>query len=190
MKPMNLKQITAMWILLALIAAMPLAAHPSLRLVVGGGAFFSAYAKFKDLYGPSQFMPRVGLDLAISPKLALWADGGFFSADGVIPELDEEITINQVHLGLGLAYTLLQSGKTSLAARAGLAWYSYSEEALEKKISDSALGVSLGLGADYAFTQRFFLRLGLDYRLINLSQDDLTMKLGGLQACAGLGISF
>ncbi len=178
-------------LLLSLSYAVPARGEaPRFDLAIGGNLLFSSDSTFREVYSGSVFLPQLSLAYSFAPDFYAWTDIGLVSAKGWLAEIEEETSISQVQLGLGLGYRLTPAPALRLGFELGLAAHSFREKAMEMKVSGSGLGGKAALNLDYRVRPCLFLRLGTAYKLVSHRGDAGRMKLGGFQAGLGAAWNF
>ncbi len=153
-------------------------------------------SKYKEIYGNSKFFPGIKVDSGslFMKSLSLWGSAGYLSASGTIPGTDQSAKSTQLFICGGGALHFKVSPMFRTAFRAGIAYISYKEEALETTVNESAIGFCGAL--DLIVDVNDFIFVELEGAYISASDtlpgaaanDTVEIKLGGLKAGFGIGI--
>ena len=105
-----MKKIVILPLLLALATVLPAKERPFFA-AVGVAAFQSADSGFKNLYGATQVSPEHKLGYHLYRNFYFWLGGGFISATGVIPVVEDEAKASQTFLSLGAGWETRRWGR-------------------------------------------------------------------------------
>jgi hypothetical protein len=145
---------------------------------------------FREVYGSGGMMPGLRLEANVLKDVSLYASYGYFSRKGTTPVLEAEAKVTQNYVTLGAAWRKGLSEKLAMGLFAGVLYVSYKEEALGETVSDNAVGFDAGVDLRWAIAGKLFLSPFLSYLLANDTVEDVKVKLGGLRAGIGLGMTF
>lgn len=184
-----MKKIVILPLLLALAIVLPAKERPFFA-AVGVAAFQSADSGFKNLYGATQVSPELKLGFHLYRNFYFWLGGGFISAAGVIPVVEDEAKASQTFLSLGAGWETRRWGRLQGDLGAALLMAGLQEKAMGSTVSKWAPGFDVRAGLNYFVKENIFLGLSLGYAgaWVDIGEKDIV--LGGLRAGVLLGLRF
>jgi len=177
-------------LMIILTTAILLPAQERVLISATGNLLLPNDGDFRDIYGDSQFMPEILADVNLFKGICLRLGYGFYSAEGVTPELAFDCKTSQTALTAGVSYLGKISPRWHWSAGIGICRLGYTEEALDQEITGSAWGPSADAGIIAFIGRHFLARLNLGYAGAEDTVEDITVKLGGIKAGAGIGVRF
>jgi hypothetical protein len=180
----------------ALLVLVHAAAAES-RLFLAGGASYllPADEAYRAVYGDQAFYPEFSAAIRLVGGLCLTGSYGEFSKTGTTPNLGLETKATQSCFTAGLSYFLRASSLLCFEAGAGLAGFSFREEALDAVASGRHPGFTVGGGLLLAPEDgRVFLGLNIGYSSAQVDDIDSELagpqpiRLGGLRLALRVGI--
>jgi tetratricopeptide (TPR) repeat protein len=157
---------------------------------VNVGYLMSIDEDFKTVYGNGSVFPQVKAGFRIARNFYIWGGYGTVSATGTVPEVNSDAKTSQNFLSVGLKYSRDFSGKLGFKLEAAAVNISYTEEALELEIKDSAKGFGVELGLLFNMKKRLYTEVSAGF----ISATDLVLnkkiKLGGFKTGLGVGVRF
>ncbi len=159
-------------------------------VVASGNMLRNPASTYRKIYGQTAFMPEIKIVFLAYRNLAVWGSCGYFSESGWIEEVDDEASIRQTVLGLGIGYAQKLAAALRLRGEFGLAYGSYREEALETIFKSSGLGWKIGVSLDYCIWKKWFAVLSTSYSQIKDDAQTGRIDLGGTQIGIGIGVVF
>jgi hypothetical protein len=152
--------------------------------------FRNSAAGYRQLYGTMSFMPEIKLTCLSSLDISAWFAAGLFADNGLIEEVEEEATFQELRLSFGIGYARKVNAKLRLRGELGIVGINFKEKALAMVHKGSVLGWQIGVSLDYLIKQKLFLFLTFAY---SQASDEVLIgkiELGGAQAGIGLGYDF
>lgn len=166
----------------------------AIGLKVGGSVNYYSVedSVFKDTYGEGNLMYGVFLSFVATSRIELLAEANYFQEKGEMTLTNEEITFTLRPVILGLRLRLADVKIVSFYLGGGVGYYSYTENLPGRfeDVSDSTIGYHGEAGLYVSVIPKFFLDLNVRYSIANAKPFDETIKLGGLRAGIGFGVSF
>lgn len=158
-------------------------------LSVSYGYLFPADSGYKEVYGNKVMVPEFKLGFRIISNFYIYGMFSTFSRDGFTPELNEPAHSKQQFFGGGLAYFPYLNRHLKAFIGAGVAAFTYEEEAMEIKVSGNKLGFLLEGGL---YLKEKFVLFGLNgsYCTASDTYEDVNFKIGGARASVLLGFIF
>ena len=159
-------------------------------MVTAAGSFLMPSDKnYKEIYGKGKFYPEIKAGYKIYRDFYIWAGYGFFSARGTtIPTLNEEAESSQNFLSLGAGYSKKITNRLEYKLELGAFSVSYKEEAMEEKVTGSALGFRLEGGIVFDLIKTFFAEMTIGYLKASDTVEGISIKLGGFKIGIGFGV--
>jgi len=176
-------------ITMILLSTLGWAADGKFQVSLTGYYLVPADANYKNIYGNDVLSPELQVGYRFSENWYGFAGYGFFSKSGETPILKEPTKSRQSFISLGAGYMGKFSEKFGYFTQAGACMFHYQEEALGETIKDSTVGFRLGGGIRYHLTQKLFLQGTLGYLYGSDTVNETKIKLGGLQAGIGIGLT-
>ena len=177
-------------IMMIITAAAMLPAQEHTLISISGTMLRPNDGDFRDIYGDTQFMPEIRADVKLFKGLCLRLGYGFYSAEGATPELAFDCSTSQNTLTVGVSYLGKISPRWHWSAGIGVCRLGYKEEALDQEVTGSAWGPAADIGILAFFGRHLLARVDVGYAGAEDTIEDVTVKLGGLKAGAGIGIRF
>jgi len=153
-----------------------------------GNSMFPSDGNFKTIYGSSALYIRGKAGYKFIKDFYLFFGCGLLHKTGKTPLLKAEATSDQKICIFGAGYEGTVSGKLGYRLEAGGSNFSYKEEALDKSVSSSKLGIMLNGSIVYDFNSTIFTALSLGYFGASDTINNVDIKLGGLNIAFGFGI--
>lgn len=183
-----MKRITIIFLII-LLTSVPVFSKESVWVSVTGSYLMSSDSGFKDIYGNGHIYPEIKAGIKIFKGFYSWVGYGFLSASGETLEyLKEEARTTQQFFSVGAGYKL--PGKSGIKVEAGLFSVHWKEEAMEEESSGSAFGFRIDSSILFDIGKSFFFEITAGYLHASDSVDNISIKLGGIKAGAGLGLKF
>jgi len=146
---------------------------------------------FKAVYGDRFNFTDVKIFIRVTDRLSAWYRAGSIAGEAEIPLLEQSAKSRQRFSSLGIGYTVEISKRFHLNMDIGLVSVKFREEAMTEFREDSASGYRLEGGLSFHFNKWLFTDLSVGYISADAAwTDDVELKLGGLGAGVGLGITF
>ena len=158
-------------------------------LSLSGNYLSPSDSGFKDIYGSSAFYPEIKAAVKVIKDIYVWGSYGFFSKNGETPVLKIAAESTQNYLSFGVGHLFRLSEKLDLDIVLGAAHISYKEEAMGMEISGSRLGLCVKGGVIFHLTKNFFTTAHIGYLAASDTVNDVKIKLGGMTAGIGVGIT-
>lgn len=184
-----MKKIVIVPILLALALVLP-AQGKKFFASIGVSAFQSADAGFKDLYGGPQVCPELKVGYNLYRSFYFWLGGGFISASGIIPVVEDEAKASQAFISLGAGWETRRWHRLQADVCAALLMAGLNEKAMGATVSKWAPGFDVRAGLRYFLKENIFLGLTLGYAGAWTEVDAKDIVLGGLRPGVSLGMRF
>jgi opacity protein-like surface antigen len=172
------------------LCTLPLAAK---ELSVGllGGLRTVAESSFSDAYGSGlRLTPFVALGLSNQFSIGAAFSLGF-SKDAPIGQLEDDSSFSMSSLELFGRYRF-EAGKFDPYAKLGLGLHFYSQTVPDADVdfSESAFGVFIGAGGEYAATDTLSLLAELGYTVLSAKPYEDSTNLGGFSIQVGAAYRF
>lgn len=146
---------------------------------------------FKAIYGDRFNFLDVKVFIRVTDRLSAWYRTGSIAGEADIPLLGQVAKSRQRFSSFGIGYTVEISKRFHLSMDAGLVTVKFREEALTEFREDSASGYRLEGGLSFHVTRWFFADVSVGYISADAAwTDGVALKLGGLGAGVGFGITF
>ncbi|NIM89952.1 MAG: outer membrane beta-barrel protein [Candidatus Aminicenantes bacterium] len=147
---------------------------------------------FKDTYGEGNLMYGISFSFEAIKKFELRAEANYFREQGKMTLTEEEITFTLRPVILGLRIKLVDVKMVSVYLGGGAGYYSYIENLPDRfeDIEESTIGYHAEAGVYVNVVPKFFLDFSVRYTIANAEPFDETIKLGGIRAGIGFGLSF
>ncbi len=181
---------TIICLMMILTAAVMLPAQDRALVSVTGNILQPSDSDFRDIYGDTQFMPEIRADVKLFKGFRLRLSYGFYDAEGATPELDFDCATSQTALTAGISYLGKISPRWRWSAGIGVSRLGYKEEALDQEVTGSAWGPHADIGLLAFFGRHLLARIDVGYAGAEDIVEDVTIKLGGFKAGAGIGVRF
>lgn len=153
-----------------------------------GNMVFPSDGNFKDIYGTSAIYIRGKSGYKIIGDLYLFFGCGVLNITGETPILKEEAKAKQKICIFGAGYEGSISKKISYRLEGGGSNFSYTEEALDEKVTGSKLGIMVNGSIVFDFSDRFYADFSVGYIGASDSVEGVGIKLGGIHTALGIGI--
>jgi len=176
-------------IVLLLVLFLGVQAEGRFMLSLSGNYLSPADSGFKDIYGSSAFFPEIKARVKVIKEIYVWGSYGFFSKNGETPVLKIAAKSTQNHLSFGVGHLYRLTEKLDLDTAIGAALINYKEEAMGVEISGTKLGLCVKGGVIFHLTRNFFTTAHIGYLAASDTANDVKIKLGGMTAALGLGIT-
>jgi hypothetical protein len=163
---------------------------PALMVTAGGNLFSSSDAGFRQIYGPSVFLPEIKITGLVHRNISVWGGFAFMAKKGFIEDVAAPAKIRQAMFSFGAGYVYRLNARLQLRAEAGMTIISYKEEALEETLKGSGSGWKIGASFDYFIVKKVFATLAASFSQASDDAQTGKVKLGGFQLGAGLGLAF
>jgi hypothetical protein len=188
-----MKKYTIVIVLLAL-APMLAASDNKFFASVGAAALIPGDGRFKDLYGDVQVSPELRVGYNLYRSFYFWLGGGFVSAAGTIPVLEDKITATQMFLSLGAGWETRRSRRLQADLGAALLMAGSREKAMGATASKWAPGFDVRAGLRYFLKKKVFLGVTLGYAgawtTVRTEAGEKDLILGGMRLGGLLGLRF
>ena len=146
---------------------------------------------FKAIYGDRFNFMDVKLFIRVTDRLSAWYRVGSIAGEADIPLLGQSAKSRQRFSSFGIGYTVEISKRFHLNMDIGLISVKFREEAMTEFREDSASGYRLEGGLSFHFNKWLFTDVSVGYISADADwTDDVELKLGGLGAGVGFGITF
>jgi len=185
----------------------------SVRVTLDGIYLAVADDDYKALYGKQKYFPEGKLSIRLKGNIFLWGSFGYLPSNFKwkewsnksvpLADLDGKSVNNKSVMSLGLGYYVgyIAPGQFSVKVELGgcrvtdtitetKTFQQSSQMLSEVKTKRSGLGFRASLGVTYGFYKSFYTEASLGYLFATDKVDDTRIKLGGLRAAWGIGISF
>jgi hypothetical protein len=182
-----MKTKTLFSIAILLIAAGTALAGDQAIFSAGVSYLQPADSGYRDVYGGRAFYPEFQAGARLVRGLYLMAGFGFLTKKGQTPELELPAKSTQRFFTAGLAYIVEASRNLKFKVEAGVADFSYKEEAMETTVSGSKLGYQAEIGL-LVFKNAIFTGVNLGYMYATDMVGDVKIKLGGARASLCIGV--
>jgi len=174
---------------LLLVLAFGVQAEDRFMLSLSGNYLSPADSGYKDIYGGSAFFPEIKAAVKVIKDIYVWGSYGFFSKNGETPVLKIAAKSTQNYLSFGVGHLYRLTEKLDLDTAIGAALFNYKEEAMGMEVSGSKLGLYAKGGIIFRLKKNFFTTAHIGYLTASDIANDVKIKLGGLTAGLGLGIT-
>ncbi len=147
---------------------------------------------FKDTYGKGNLMYGISFSFEAIKKFELRAEANHFREKGEMTLTEEEITFTLRPVILGLRLKLVDVKMVSVYLGGGAGYYSYIENLPDRfeDVEESTIGYHAEAGVYVNVVPKFYLDFNVRYTIANAEPFDETIKLGGIRAGIGFGLSF
>jgi opacity protein-like surface antigen len=147
---------------------------------------------YKDTYGKGTFMLGGSLSYKVVQKFELRAEANYFQDKGEMTFTKEDITFSVLPIVLGLRIQFMKIKKLSPYFGAGIDIYFYKENLPDRyeDVSDSTTGFHVEVGTYITVTKRFYFDVNVRFIKADAKPFDEKIKLGGIRAGIGIGLSF
>jgi opacity protein-like surface antigen len=188
-----MKRMTTLIIILALLGILSSYSF-ALGFRVGGSVNYYSVEDpvFKDTYGEGNLMYGISFSFEAIKKFELRAEANHFREKDEMTLTQEEITFTLRPIILGLRFKLVDVSLVSVYLGGGAGYYSYIENLPERfeDIEESTIGYHAEAGVYVSVVPKFYLDFNVRYIIANAKPFDETIKLGGIRAGIGFGLSF
>ena len=148
---------------------------------------------YKDTYGKGNFMlgGSLSYEMKVLINLEFRVEANYFQDKGEMTATKEEISFTLIPIVLGLRFKIMDK-KMSPYLGAGVDFCSYKEKLPERfeQVAELKVGFHVEAGSYLNLTRRFFIDLNARYVKVDANPFDETIKLGGMRAGLGIGLSF
>lgn len=176
-------------IFVVFFAAAALSSANRFIVSFSGNYMTSSDSVYKKVYGSSEFYPEFKAGVRIVNNFYMWAGYGFLSAKGqTYPNLNLDAEAGKKYLSAGILY--LGRGKATYRIDVGLLHVNWEEKALNRSNKGTAFGFRFGAAFVYNWSSVLFTEISSSYLLASDKIGDISLKLGGLTAGAGIGLRF
>jgi len=161
-----------------------------LSLSATGNYFVSSDKNYKDYYGSGNVFPSVKLTINLTKGVYLWGGYGYLSAKGETKGLKLKLKSTEHILDFGVGIKLHISTLVSFFIDGGGSLVSYSEDSFGSTKSGSGFGYVGNVGIRVYISKSLFIVLSGGYSGVETTINNVDLKLGGIRAGGGLGVSF
>ena len=161
-----------------------------LTLSAIGNYYISSDENYKNYYGNGSILPSVKLTINLTKGVYLWGGYGYLSEKGETKGLKLKIKSTEHILDFGVGINLQIAKPLSFFVEGGGTLASYSEDSFGSVKKGSGLGYSGNAGIRVYFSKSLFVVLAGGYSNVQTTINNVDLKLGGIKAGGGLGVSF
>lgn len=165
-------------------------ADKNLRFTLYAEYLQPADERYSETYGDFILFPGAKIEVKLFRFLGLFASYGYLHNTQIIEEVDQNASSDQHLLSAGLNLSLPLSDYFQCYLSGGAVYFIYSEKALGDSHTQQKFGYRGDLGIVLTITKLFHLEASGGYTYGRDQVREIKIKLGGLSARLGLGISF
>lgn len=153
------------------------------------GTYFSPLdSDFKNIYGAG-WMYGGEFTFNFNKNLDFWLDGGYFAKTGRLTLTKEETKLTLIPIGAGLRYRIVQR-KICPYISVGARYFLFREKNVIGEVNKGGIGFVGKVGLAIFLSNHFGLDINAKYSSCRMKPADFNFDVGGLEAGAGLIISF
>lgn len=160
----------------------------------GATLLISGDSRFAGRYGKAHASPELRLGYNLYRHFYFCLGGSFISANGVLPETQDEIKATQTFFSLGAGWETKRTRRLQADIAAALLVAGFRENAMDEKVSEWHPGLDVRTGLRYFMKDNMFLGVTLGYAgawpTVRFAGREKEIVLGGLRFGGFLGFRF